>query len=120
MPTTKKAGSRSTASSTPVEQLELVELMIATSDVERIAIRQRHFARLKEIESREKVEEEVGRGTEADVAEATWHRMQAEFGLKTTQARTSDIDLLLRRLSELERKVDQLQKERSEKTSTRP
>ncbi len=57
---------------------------------------------------------------EADVAEATWHRMQAEFGLKTTQARTSDIDLLLRRLSEFERKVDQLQKERLEKTFTRP
>lgn len=98
----------------------MIELKTAKNDAERIAIRQRHFDQLQVVENREKADLEDGRGTVADLAEATFHRLEAELDLKTSQTKSSDIDLLLRRLSELERKVDQLQKERLEKTSTRP
>jgi len=97
------------------QQLEMIELKTAKSDSERIAIRQRHVDRLKEIENREKADATAGRAAEADLAVATLRRMQAELDLKIGQTKGSDIDSLLRRLSELERKVDQLQKERGEK-----
>ena len=44
----------------------------------------------------------------SDVTEAEQRRVQAEIELKTHQ----DIPSILRRLAELERKVEQLQKER--------
>ena len=53
--------------------------------------------------------------SKGDVADVTLQRMQAEFDLKTNPTKSSDIDSILRRLRELERKVDQLQKERGEK-----
>jgi len=97
------------------QQLGMVELKTARSDAERLAIRQRHVDRLKEFENTEKTLFEQGVVRKGDVADITLQRMQAEFDLKTNPTKSSDIDSLLRRLSELERKVDQLQKERGEK-----
>jgi len=101
------------------QQLEIVELKTAKSDAEQLAIRQRHVGRLKEIETREKADLNLGRGTVADVAEVTFRRLQAELDLKISPTKSPDIDSLLRRVSELERKVDQLQKQRGEKPSIR-
>ena len=47
--------------------------------------------------------------TIADVAEAHYRRVQAEVDLKLNQRERSDIDSILRRLSDLERKVKELQ-----------
>ena len=101
------------------QQLEMIELKTADNDAERIAIRQRHLDRLKEIETREKVEQKRGQVSKADVAEATWNRMRAELDLKTSLTKSSDIDSLLRRLGELERRVEQLEKDRREKPAIR-
>ena len=51
------------------KQLELAELRLAKTDADRLAVRQRHVDRIKEIEIREKAELAVGRGTAADLAE---------------------------------------------------
>jgi RNA polymerase sigma factor (sigma-70 family) len=96
------------------KQLELAELRIAKTDFDRLAIRQRHLDRIRAIEQREDAELKVGRGTEADVAEARERRLEAEFDLLLSQRETRETTAsVLRRLSELERKVEQLQKERA-------
>jgi RNA polymerase sigma factor (sigma-70 family) len=97
------------------KQLEIAELRLAKIDADRLAVRQRHVDLLKEIENREKAELAVGRGTVADVAEAHERRLEAELDLKLSQRETSELAALLRRLNELERKVEQLQKERAGK-----
>ncbi len=93
-------------------QSERVELLAAKSDDERRTIRHRHVDRLKEIERRERAELQVGRGTVADVAEARQARLQAEFEMGAVEKEDAEKSLLLRRIAELERKVEQLQKER--------
>jgi RNA polymerase sigma factor (sigma-70 family) len=50
------------------KQLEIAELRLAKTDADRIAVKQRHVGRIKEIENREKAELKVGRGTTADVS----------------------------------------------------
>jgi hypothetical protein len=96
------------------KQVELAELRIAKTDFDRLAIRQRHLDRIRAIEQREDAELKVGRGTEADVAEARERRLEAEFDLLLSQRETRETTAsVLRRLSELERKVEQLQKERA-------
>ena len=87
-------------------ELELAQLMAAQTGVERTAIKERHVVLLKEIEDREKAELTVGRGTDSDVGEAVQKRTQAETELKTEQ----DLPSILRRLIELERKVEELQR----------
>jgi polysaccharide export outer membrane protein len=87
-------------------ELELAQLMAAQTGAERTAIKERHVALLKEIEEREKAELLVGRGTISDVSEAVQRRVQAETELKADQ----DLPSILRRLGELERKVEELQK----------
>ena len=74
-------------------ELELAQLMVAQTDAERTAIKQRHIAILKEIEDREKAEMEVGRGTISDLSEAIQRRVQAETELKSEQ----DLPSILRR-----------------------
>ncbi len=63
----------------PDQQLELVELMIAKSDVERTAITQRRPVRSREKSPSRRLVE----GPTPMWSEATWHRMQAEFDLKS-------------------------------------
>ncbi len=94
-------------------QLAEAELRTARTPYERVAIKKHHFDRLKKIEEREEVEVKAGRGTKADLAEAT--RRCVEAGIDLHDAinfkTTPDLSPILRRLGELERKVAQLQKE---------
>ena len=53
---------------------------------------------------------EAGRGTVADLAEAYERRLEAELDLLVNQKQAGDIAALIRRVNDLERKVDQLQK----------
>ena len=99
--------------------LEKVQLLAAKTEDQRRSVRQRHLDLLKEIENREEAEVQVGRGTVADVAEARQRRLEAEFELKISEKEASETASLLRRLSELERKVDQLQRERDEPKTSR-
>jgi len=98
-----------------VKQLELAELRIAKTDEDRLPIRQRFLDRLKEVEVREKAELVAGRGTVADAAEAVQQRLEAELDLKLRQKERDEMAKLIRRVSDLERKVEQLQKERAGK-----
>ena len=97
-----------------VARLEKVELMIARTDAARGAIRDRHLSLLEEIEKREKAALEVGRGTVADVSEARERYLEAEYERKVIEKEAAEKASILRRLSELERKVEQLQRERTE------
>lgn len=97
------------------KQLALAELRLAGTDADRLEARQRHVDRIKKIESRERAELEIGRGTIADVTEAHERRLEAELDLKLDQHQAGEMSALLRRLNALERKVDQLQKERARK-----
>jgi hypothetical protein len=95
-------------------QLAEAELRTARTAYERMAIKKRHLDRLKKIEEREEVEVKDGRGTKADLAEATMRCVEAEMDLHDamTFKSTPDLSPILRRLGELERKVAQLQKDR--------
>jgi hypothetical protein len=95
-------------------QLAEAELRTARTPYDRMAIKKGHFDRLKKIEEREEVDVKDGRGTKADLAEATMRRVEAEIDLldAITFKSTPDLTSILRRLGELERKVAQLQTER--------
>jgi hypothetical protein len=96
-------------------QLGKVELLAAKTDAERAAIRRRDVDLFKEIEIREQAEKAVGRGTDADVAEAHLRRLGEEFAQKIAEKEAAEKAAILRRLDDLERKVEQLQKALSEK-----
>jgi hypothetical protein len=78
-----------------------------------VAIKKRHFDRLKKIEEQEEVEVKAGRGTKADLAEATMRCVEAGMDLHDAInfKNTPDLSPILRRLGELEGKVAHLQKE---------
>ena len=97
------------------KQLEIAELRVAKTDADRQVVRIRHVDRTKEIENREKAELEAGRGTVADVAEAHERHLEAELTMILSQRQAGEIAALVRRVDQLERKVEQLQKERAEK-----
>jgi hypothetical protein len=99
-------------------QLQKVQLLAARTDVERRLIQIRHVELLKEIEQRELAEQQVGRGTVADVAEAKQRRLEAEVLLEVAENSPASTALILRRLDALEKKVDQLL--RDEARSGRP
>ena len=97
------------------KQLALAELRLAITDADRLAIRQRHLARIKQILNREEAELQVGRGTVADVSEAAERYSEAELDLKLGQREAGEMAALTRRVNDLERKVDQLLKARAGK-----
>jgi hypothetical protein len=97
------------------KQLALAELRLAKTDADRLAIRQRHVDRIKAIVNREQAELAAGRGTVADVSEAAERCLEAELDLKLSQREAGEMAGLTRRLNDLERKVDQLLKERAGK-----
>jgi hypothetical protein len=105
---------------TACDRLMEVERLVARNDSEALAAMQRHVNRLQEIENRERAELEVGKGTIEDVAEITQNRLEAEVMLmKAKQAKPSpDVAVLERRLSEVERKLDQILKSQAEKRPT--
>jgi hypothetical protein len=97
------------------QQVESAELLAAKSDAERTAAKKRFVDLLKEIERREQAELTIGRGTRAEVAEIVLRRIQAEVAQKTAQQQADDIHAILDRLNALERRLDQLQRERAGK-----
>jgi outer membrane protein TolC len=101
------------------EKLMEAERNVATTDAERLAAMQRHVERMKELAAREKAEFDVGKGTRADLAEATLARVEAEILLKKARETptTGDLGALDRRLSIVERKLDQLLNEARGKKS---
>jgi RNA polymerase sigma factor (sigma-70 family) len=100
------------------KQFQLAELTAAKTHPERLAAMQRYVNRLVEIEKREKAELEVGRGTIADVAEASYRRAEAQLDLELARTETGGTAAILRRLGDLERKVDQLGSTLKQKVST--
>ena len=91
---------------------EEVKLLAAKTEPDRMAIRKAHVELLKEIENREAADLEAGRGTAADLAEARQSRLKAEYERRATENDRAEKAAMLHRLSELERKVDQLIKQR--------
>lgn len=89
-----------------------VQLLAASTDAQRAAIYLRRIDLLKQVENREKAELEVGRGTQADVAESRQARLRAEFDWKTRRRDQAEKATLLRRIDELERKVEELRETR--------
>jgi hypothetical protein len=91
---------------------ERVLLLATKTPDERRKVRQRHVDLLKEIANREEAERIVGRGTAADVAEARQAVAEAEYMLVAAEKAEAEQASLRRRIDELERKVEQLQKDR--------
>jgi hypothetical protein len=92
--------------------LARVELLAAKGEAERRAIRRRHVQLAKEVEVHEKAELDAGRSTAPDTTEAHQARLQAEYDMMAGEKEDAEKASLLRRIAELERKVERLQKER--------
>jgi hypothetical protein len=92
------------------EQLKNAELTYAKSQRARTAIRRHYLTRLKDIEAREKGDVEAGRATAADLDEIRLRRLQVEIELKTANKDEDPLATILKRLTDLERKVEQLEK----------
>ena len=85
------------------------EQLLAETPDERAAVVQVYLELCKEIEKREQSELEVGRGTHADVSEASLARVEAELmaaKVRDEQAESARIADVERRLGDLERKFD--------------
>jgi RNA polymerase sigma factor (sigma-70 family) len=89
-------------------RLERVQLLAARTDAERMAIRQHHLNLLAEVEKRENVELQAGRATVADVSESRQRHLEAIYELKIIEKEAAEKSAIQRRLSELERKVEQI------------
>ena len=92
------------------EQLKNAELTFAKSQQARNAIRRHYLTRLKDIETREKGEFDAGHATVADLDEIRLRRLQVEIELKSASKEEVGLPMILKRLSDLERKVEQLEK----------
>ncbi len=92
------------------EQLKNAELIFAKSQQARNAIRRHYLTRLKDIEAREKGDINAGKATAADLDEIRLRRLQVEIELKTASKEEDSLPMILKRLSDVERKVEQLEK----------
>jgi hypothetical protein len=95
-----------------------VERMVSRTNADRLAAIERHLDRLKEVEEREQAELKIGQGTVADVAEAHQNRLAAEVLLKKSKMPSktnAELSALEHRLSEVERKLDQLLKQQGDR-----
>ena len=92
------------------EQLKNAELIYAKSPQARNAIRRHYLTRLKEIEAREKGDVEAGKATDADLDEIRLRRLQVEIELRAASKEEDPLPTMLKRLSDLERRVEQLEK----------
>jgi Outer membrane efflux protein len=92
------------------EQLKNAELSIAKSQQARNAIRRHYLTRLKDIETREKGNVDAGQAAVADLDEIRLRRLQVEIELKTASKEEDGLPMILKRLTDLERKVEQLEK----------
>jgi RNA polymerase sigma factor (sigma-70 family) len=92
------------------EELEKTESDAAKNSEERIAAKQRHLSRLKNIEARAETAEKAGQGSTLDLQGIKIRRMQVELDLKTGEKNGADLRAILLRVKELEKKVEQLEK----------
>jgi hypothetical protein len=92
------------------EQLKNAELTFVKSQQARNAIRRHYLTRLKDIETREKGAVDAGQATAADLDEIRLRRLQVEIELKSASKEEDGLPMILKRLSDLERKVEQLDK----------
>jgi hypothetical protein len=92
------------------EQLKNAELTFAKSQQARNAIRRHFLTRLKDIESREKGDLDAGKSTDADLDEIRLRRLQVEIELQTASKEDDRLPTILKRMSDLERRVEELEK----------
>ncbi len=92
------------------DQLEKVELRVAKDLAARVAARVRSIKRLVEIERFEDRRFQDGRAPSTNLEAVKLRRMQAEFDLKATPEEEIDPSAILKRLKELEKKVQELEK----------
>ena len=92
------------------DELEKAESSAASNPEERKAAGERHLTRLKNIESRVTAAENAGQLSRYELQGIKIRRMQVELDLKTGEKNDADPRAILRRLKELERKVEQLEK----------
>ncbi len=91
------------------EQLEKIELKTVKNQEQGRTILERSLAKLKDEEALVESRVKVGQSRSTDLYEIKLRRMQTEYDLKTLPNTSSDVASILKRLSDLERKVDQLQ-----------
>jgi RNA polymerase sigma factor (sigma-70 family) len=91
-------------------ELGRVESLAAKTDDERSAMRRRQLDLLKAVEDHAKAAQMAGRGTAADVEEAHQGRLEAEYNMKVQAKEDAEKAALLRRVAELERRVERLEK----------
>jgi hypothetical protein len=92
------------------EELEQIESSTLRVPEQRKAASERHLARLKEMESMAIAAVKAGNVAAFEVDGITIRRMQLELDLKSGKNDESALPAILRRLNELEKKVDQLEK----------
>jgi RNA polymerase sigma factor (sigma-70 family) len=100
------------------DELVQAEMMAATSPDERAIIRRQSLARLTDMEARAAAARAAGQVSQREVDGFILRRIQAELDLKTFASDTPDMASILRRLSDLERKVELLQKIRNTPSNT--
>jgi len=114
------------------QRLEVVDQQPARTGPDRSAAAQAHLERVKQVEQREQSELKVGRGTEADLAEARLARMQAERivaqeggpfrqgllpgqSIERNAVKGGDEQAASRRIADLERRLGDLERKFEQK-----
>jgi hypothetical protein len=92
------------------DQLGMMELRTAKSALQREIVKRHVLKRLEGVERLAKQAVDGGLAPAADFAEIQLRRMQAEIDLKSPDNEQIDSSAILKRLKELERKVEQLEK----------
>jgi RNA polymerase sigma factor (sigma-70 family) len=92
------------------EELEKAESYAAKNSEERIAAKQRHLSRLKNVEARAETAVKAGQGSAADLQGIKIRRMEVELDLSTGEKNDANLRVILQRIQELEKKVEQLEK----------
>ena len=92
------------------DELDKAELYAANTAADRRAAKERQITRLKNVEARAATREQAGRAGVDELQGVKLRRMQAELDLKAGDDQNADLPALLRRLKELERKVEDLEK----------
>jgi RNA polymerase sigma factor (sigma-70 family) len=89
-------------------QLMHAEIQASKTREERIAAARANLDRVKQVEANERTELQEGRGTSADLAEATQRRLQAELDFRAAASPTGPYEIgeLQNRVRAVERKLD--------------
>jgi RNA polymerase sigma factor (sigma-70 family) len=92
------------------EEVERVELSAAKTSPERKAAKQRHLTRLKNIEARAETQQKAQLIGMYELQGIKIRRMQVELELETGETEVADLPAILRRMRELEKKVEELER----------